>query len=68
MGEMCKHVQMWLQKTATVIAIPAIHQDNAWLMKRSVWTAARTITSEKFAEAEEIQLSITQNRNQTKAM
>ena len=46
----------------------ALHTGNAQPMERSVGTAARSITSEKYAEAGEIQLSITQNRNQTNKM
>ena len=56
---MQKHVPKCPQRGAAVIGVPAIHQDNVWPMGRGVWTVARSITSEKYPEAGEVQLSIT---------
>ena len=59
MGEMHKYMPKCLQRRAANIAAPAIHQDNALPMGRSAWTVARSITSERYAEAGEVQLSTT---------
>ena len=44
------------QNRCVVIAAPAIHQDNAWVMGRSVQTAARLATSGECVEAREPEL------------
>ena len=68
MEEVCKHVPNCPQRRVVVIAVPAIHPDNAWPMGRSVWTVVSLIILEKSAEAGKMQWSITQNRHQTIAI
>ena len=53
---MCKHMPKFLQRRAAIIAVPTIHQDNAKPMGRSAQTVARSITSERYAEAGEVQV------------
>ena len=59
MGEMHKHMPKHLQKRPAIIAVPAIHQDNTQPVARSVRTVVGSIISERYAEAGEVQLSIT---------
>ena len=58
MGEMCKHMAKCLQRRDAFIVVPAIHQDNAWPLWRSAQTVVKSITLERYAKAEEVELSI----------